>query len=248
MGTLAIRSGSRTAYSQRGRTGMAAVAVLVSLMLTGCGGFSLLPTEAARIFDLSPKSTFPADLPTVNSQLVVQEPTAARALNTDRIAVRKGQFEVGYFKGVRWSDQAPRMIQIRLIESFENSHRIGSVGRRAIGLTSNFDLLIELREFQAEMPDGRTNADSVIVTINAKLVEQPSAFIVASRTFEMSEPTENKTITGVVGAFDEALGSVLKDIVTWSLGEMATVETDPRSRGLRPGIMFPRETTGGEPG
>ena len=42
------------------------------------------------------------------------------------------------------------MIQTLLIESFENTGKIIAVGRQSLGLRSDFNLKLEVREFQAE--------------------------------------------------------------------------------------------------
>lgn len=202
----------------------------LALGLGACSGFSLLgESEPAKIYDLSPKSTFDEDLPATPSQLVIQEPVAAAAIDTDRIAVRTSAFEVGYFSAVRWSDRATRMVQARLVESFENSGKITAVGRQAIGLRSDYDLRTELREFQAEYAS-EDGAPETRVTLNAKLVVQPASVIVASQTFERVEPAASRKFDDVVAAFDEALGGVLKRVVTWALTEMEEDRLDPRSR------------------
>ena len=102
------------------------------------------------LYVLSPKSTFPEDLPTVEWQLVVEEPSTAKGIDTDRIAIAPSALEVKYLAGSRWADRAPRMVQQLLIQSFENSKKIVSVGRQSIGLRSDYVLKVELREFQAE--------------------------------------------------------------------------------------------------
>lgn len=192
--------------------------LLLAGMMTACGGVSLLgPTgPPPDVYDLSPKSTFDDDLPTVDWQLVVEEPVASRALDTDRIMIKSTPFAIGYLAGGRWSDRAPRMIQTRLVESFENTHRIVAVGRQVIGLRGDYNLKSELREFQAEYfegPDGR----SVLVRMNFKIIEMPSANIIASTTFERREAIEGENAEAIVTAFDDALGGVMKRAVQWSL-------------------------------
>jgi len=193
-----------------------ATACVLALGLTSCGGIELFSGEPAKIYDLSPKSTFDEGLPTVKWQLVVEEPVAGRAIDTDRIAVRRQNFEFGYFSGVRWSDRAPRMIQTRLVESFENSGTIVAVGRQAIGLRGDYDLKSELREFQVDFPP-EGGLPVVLVRINAKIVEQPSANIIASQTFEREVEAASESFPDIVRAWDEALGGVMKRLVGWTV-------------------------------
>ena len=75
------------------------------------------------------------------------------------------------------------MLQTLLVESFENTNKIISVGRQSIGLRSDFTLKTELREFQVEQ-DPESNTSTIRVRINAKLVQQPNRVIVGSQSFE----------------------------------------------------------------
>ena len=191
--------------------------VPLSLGLAGCEG--LIPKlggPAPNLYTLTPKNTFAEDLPKVGWQLVVEEPVASGGLNIDRIALRATPTELKYFARARWTERAPRMVQTLMVESFENSGAIVAVGRKAIGLRSDYNLKTDLREFQAEYfdPDG---IPTVRVRVNAKLVKQPMRAIIASRTFEGTMKAEGKDIRQVIQAFDEALGKVLRHTVEWTL-------------------------------
>ncbi len=212
-------------FAKRVFTGLAAM--VLAGTLSACGGFSLLGPSGPppNVYDLSPKSTFDADLPTVDWQLVVEEPVASRALDTDRIMVRRTPFEIGYISGARWSDRAPRMIQTRLVESFENTHHIVAVGRQTIGLRGDYNLKSELREFQAEYFDGE-GGSSVLVRINFKIIEMPSANIIASTTLSRRQTLESENVSSIIVAFDDALGWVMKRGVQWSLRTIEGYRTE----------------------
>jgi len=189
---------------------------LALLLAVACA--PLIPQgPAADLYNLTPKTTFPEGLPTVDWQLVVEEPVAAGGLDTDRIALRPSATEIKYFAGSRWNERAPRMVQTLLVESFENTGHIVAVGRQVIGLRSDFNLKTELREFQAEYFDGTHLPPTVRVRINAKIVSQPRQEIIASRTFEAVVDTNTNTVPAVVRGFDDALGRVLKELVSWVL-------------------------------
>ena len=189
----------------------------LALGLMGCEG--LLPNLGGpppNLYTLTPKSSFTSDLSKVAWQLVVEEPVASGGLNTDRIALRGEPTELKYFARARWTERAPRMIQTLLVESFENSGAIVAVGRKAIGLRSDYNLKSDLREFQAEYfeDDG---IPTIRVRLNAKLVKQPMRAIIASQTFESAMKAEGKDMRQVILAFDQALGKVLRHIVEWAL-------------------------------
>jgi cholesterol transport system auxiliary component len=191
------------------------IAALVALSLGGCSLPSLGSGPPPDLYVLSPKSTFSDDIPAVDWQLVVDEPSTAKGIDTDRIAIAPQPLEVKYFGGARWADRAPRMLQQLLIQSFENTKKIVSVGRQSIGLRSDFVLKTELREFQAEKtPEGGT---VVRVRLNLKLVRPAIGQIVASQSFESVKPAASESVPDIVQSFDDAVGAVLKRAVTWSL-------------------------------
>ncbi|MBL6954445.1 MAG: membrane integrity-associated transporter subunit PqiC [Alphaproteobacteria bacterium] len=189
----------------------------LALGLAGCEG--ILPKfggPAPNLYTLTPKNTFAKGLPRVNWQLVVGEPVASGGLDVDRIALRATPTEMKYFAGARWTERAPRMVQTLLVESFENSGAIVAVGRKAIGLRSDYNLNTDLREFQAEYFDAN-GIPTIRVRLNAKLIKQPLRAIVASKTFEATKKAEGKDMRQVILAFDKALGKVLRHTVEWTL-------------------------------
>ncbi len=190
----------------------AAVSACGLLDLPGSG-------PAPDLYDLSPKSTFDEDLPRVDLQLVVEEPSSARGIDSDRIALRPSPIEIKYFAGARWIDRGPRMVQILLVESFENTGKIVAVGRHSIGLRADFSVKSDLREFQAEYSEAN-GQPQIHVRLNVKLIKMPDARIVASRTFDQIEPASGKEISAIVQSFDQTLGKVLRRSVEWTLREV----------------------------
>lgn len=192
-------------------------ALSLASALTGCGVGELLPGQGPppRLFRLSPKSTFDADLPTVDWQLVIEEPISPTGLSTTRIPLQRRAVELEYYARANWTDRAPAMVHTLAVESFENSNRIIAVGRESLGLRSDFILKLDLREFQTEYSgDGPPNAH---VRLNAKLVQMPQRTIIGSQRFTRKIAAKADTLEDIVEAFDDALGKVLKDLVTWTL-------------------------------
>lgn len=203
----------------------------LALGLSGCGLARLNEvTTPVELYDLTPKSTYNPDLPKLHVQLVIEEPTAVAAVNTDRIAVRPTPYKVQYFPGVRWVDRAPLLVQTLLLQSFENTDKITSVGRQAIGLTSDYSLITDLREFQAEVKGGKEGPLSVLVHLNLKIVREPEGVIIASKSFEHRQPTTSDKIDVVVAAFDKALGKVMRHAVDWVIRTLA--EDSKRKRAF----------------
>lgn len=190
---------------------------LALLLCAGCvGNFLTGSGPPPNLYTLTPKSTFPDDLPEVATQLAIEETLAFSGLDASKIALKPTPTEVKYFAQARWTERSPKMVQTLLIESFENTGKIVAVGREAIGLRSDFSLKTELREFQAEYFNS-AELPSVRVRINAKIVRQPRQLILASRSFEEVIGVEEKGMAPIITAFDEALGKVIKQLVIWTL-------------------------------
>ncbi|MFX4221019.1 MAG: ABC-type transport auxiliary lipoprotein family protein [Thalassobaculum sp.] len=184
--------------------------------LTAACGQLPIGKPPPQLYSLTPKSTYPADLPQAPWQLAIERPTAPAGLSTVRIAVAREPLTLDYYSGVAWVDDAPNMVQRLLIESFENSDRIVGVGRDGVTFRSDFTLKVELREFQAEYFDG-AEIPAVNVRINVKQVQMPQRIIVASEGFETKRRSPSNRMPDIIRTFDAALGAVLRDIVVWTL-------------------------------
>lgn len=202
----------------------------VLLALAACE--NLLPGQGPppRLFQLTPKTTFAAELPKVDWQLVLEVPFAPAALDTTRIGLMSSPTRFEYYARANWTDRAPLMVQTLMTESFDNSDSIQAVGRESVGLRSDYLLKTELREFQAEAfhDGGRHRAH---VRINARLVRMPERTIVASQDFEATADAPADSMEAIVAAFDDALGHVLKSLVGWTLrtGEAAMADRPRRN-------------------
>jgi cholesterol transport system auxiliary component len=191
------------------------LAALAPAALTGCA--TLNPT-APSLYTLTPRAALDSALPRVDWQLLVEAPAAAAGIDTPRIALARTPTSLDYFADVSWADRVPNMVQGLIVQSFEDSGRIVSVGRDTVGLRSDFVLKSELRDFQAEYGTaGAAMPDRVHVRLSAKLVAMPRRTIEAGETFEAVVPVRGRAFTDVIAAFDEALGRVTGGLVGWAL-------------------------------
>ncbi|HVG81400.1 MAG TPA: ABC-type transport auxiliary lipoprotein family protein [Methylomirabilota bacterium] len=190
--------------------------LLAGLLLAACTGIIPGTGEPLKLYTLTPKSSYGGALPKVDWQLVIETPIAPAGINTNRIALSHSPITLDYFAGATWTDSAPAMVQTLLVESFENTGRILAVGRESVGLRADYVLKLELREFQAAYASPET-PPTVHVRIISKLVRMPMREIVASHMTDRKSVAATNTLDGVVAAFDEALGPVLKDVVVWTL-------------------------------
>jgi len=185
-----------------------AAGALAGCQLPGTG-------EPPQLFTLSPKSTFAPDLPQANWQLAVETPVASGGIDSAKIALARTPLTLDYFARANWTDTAPRMVQTLLVESFENTGRIVAVGRESTSLRPDYLLKVDLREFQAESAPGAPPIARVRLAV--RLVRMPDRTVVGSFAHEARQPATAGDMQNIVLAFDEALGSVLRRVVEWTL-------------------------------
>jgi cholesterol transport system auxiliary component len=190
------------------------VACAAALLLGGCQLINAAE-EPTDLYTITPKSTFEPDMPAVFWQLAVEEPNASAYLNTSRIAIAQSATSSDYYAKTGWTDRAPLMVQTRIVDSFENSHKIVAVARESIGLRANYVLQSDLRNFEAMYIYGKPPIAHVRLV--AKLVRMPDRQIIGVGSFERCVRARADKVPKVVEAFDQALGSVMKRLVAWTL-------------------------------
>jgi cholesterol transport system auxiliary component len=183
----------------------------VGLAVTGCGLFAPPP----RQFTLTAVADFPRGGPPVKWSLVVDEPTAARQIDTSRIALMSGPFQVEYYADVEWTDSAPAMVQLLLMQSFQNTGRLPVVAPSRQTLATDFLLLSNLRKFQVENDESGTPQATVV--IEATLLRMPRRTPVATARFEKATRIISKSTETVTAAFDASLGEVMRRVVDWTI-------------------------------
>lgn len=191
-----------------------AVCAAAAAALAGCQLIDAA-TEPTDLYTVTPKSTFDPNLPAVYWQLAVEAPVAAASLNTGRMALAMTPTSTDYYAKVAWTDRAPLMVQTRIVDSFENTRKIVAVSRESIELRANYVLKPDLRNFEALYYYGMPPI--VRVRIIAKLVRMPDRQIIGVASFERCVRARADKVPKVVEAFDQALGSVLKQLVSWTL-------------------------------
>jgi len=187
------------------------IAGSVGQSVTGCGLIGPPP----RQFTLTPVADFPRGLLPVKWSVVVDEPTAARQIDTSRIALMSGPFEVEYYADVEWTDSAPAMVQLLLVQSFQNTGRLPVVAPSRQTLATDFLLLSNLRKFQVENDVSGTPQATVV--IEATLLRMPRRTPVATARFEKATRINSKSTETVTAAFDASLGDVMRRVVDWTI-------------------------------
>lgn len=174
--------------------------------LTGGG------TPAQKVtYDLrAPQNLGPADK-TLKDPLAIPEPTAVAMLATQRMLFSP----VGDYPGFAdflWADSIPKLLQARLIESFEN-YDIAHAPLHASDVgQADFQLLVDIRRFRIAMDAG----PAAEIGLSARIVDKDGK-VIASRLFEKSQKFDKLEPPAAVAAFSDAFGRIAKDMIAWTV-------------------------------
>ncbi|MEQ1408078.1 ABC-type transport auxiliary lipoprotein family protein [Neorhizobium sp. Rsf11] len=183
---------------------------LVAVLVTGCGSKANNDT-----FDLSitPSGQGPA---VRNRQILVPEPTALKLLNSEQVVVRVSPSEIQYLADSRWGDRLPALVQSKLVEAFENSGRLGGVGKPGQGLAIDYQVVTDIRAFEVTATSPRV----ANVEISAKLLNDRNGTVRAQSVFTATAPVSGQENRDFIEALDRAFAKVGAEIVDWSLKSM----------------------------
>ena len=205
MGTTAIMARCTTAMK---------AAILVPLLvagLTSCGS-----KAANDTFDITAAPNVESNAPARKRQLLVADPSALKALDSEQVLVRVSSSEVRYLSKSQWSDKLTRMVQAKLLETFENTGKLDGVGKPGQGLAIDYQLVTDVRAFEIDTVGG----DRGVVEISVKLLNDRNGAVKAQKVFSASEPASGSSNEAYIRALDRAFGRVSAEIVTWTLTQI----------------------------
>ena len=205
-----MRSNRKSKLGRAGRYAPHAATAIACLMLAGC---TLKAAAPPSTYDLRAPRVMTVTAPRPSKfQLVVDQPTSVRALGSSRILVKPSPQEITFSKGAAWSDRLPNLVQVRMIQAFQNAGLVKAVGSRSDRLDADMELATQLNAFQIEMQDGATTA---YVNLYIKAIDGQRGRMIASRGFERRVPVQGRNAPAMVAALDEAFDSTMRDIVPW---------------------------------
>ncbi|MDE1158529.1 MAG: ABC-type transport auxiliary lipoprotein family protein [Neorhizobium sp.] len=203
-------TGNKTAGRPLLRHPMILALPLLAALLASCGTAAKNDT-----FDLSltPATEGPS---AKTKQVLVPQPTAVKMLDSDQVVVRVSSSEVQYLADSRWGDTLPNLVQAKLVQAFENSHRLGGVGKPGQGLAIDYQVVTDIRTFEVNASGPRT----ATVEISAKILNDRNGTVKAQNVFRAVVPVSGADNRNFIGALNKAFAQVGSQIVDWSLKSM----------------------------
>jgi cholesterol transport system auxiliary component len=185
--------------------------VLLALTIAGCAA---LPGGGPP-----PLDTFELSAPTVEArghsrrQILVAQPSALKALDSQNIVIKPGARAIQYLKGAQWADRLPLIVQARLAETFQRSGSFAGVGKPGEGLAIDYQVIVEVRSFEIRVDQG----EQAEVELFVRLLNDRTGEVRASKSFTASAPVAGAGGNeAYVRALDAAFGETAREIVAWT--------------------------------
>jgi cholesterol transport system auxiliary component len=183
---------------------------LLALLLSGCAALPGGGPAPLDTFDLSAASV--AAHGKSRRQILIAQPAALKALDSQNIVIKTGSRSIEYLKGAQWADRLPAIVQARLAETFQRSGSFAGVGKPGEGLAIDYQVITEIRAFGVRADNGGTAEVDIFV----RLLNDRNGEVRAAKEFSASAPVSGSGNKAYVDAMDRAFGQVAEEIVNWT--------------------------------
>ncbi len=185
------------------------LAGLLALALASCA--SAVPPDT---FEIAAPVMAKASPGRTQAQILIPPPTALMTLDSQNIVIKPSPYTVEYLGNSQWSDKLPRMVQLRLLQAFENTGRIGAVGVPGQGLAIDYQLLLEIRKFEIQA----VGSPRAVVEISVKALNDRNGSVLRTKVFNAEVPVSGAANADYVSALNTAYDSASRQIVSWTFG------------------------------
>jgi len=186
--------------------------VLLAALLPGCAvlGGGSTPLDTYELTAASPAEGARRR----GVQILIAEPVALKSLDSVNIVIKPTANEVQYLKGAQWADRLPKVVQARLAEAFENSDRVGGVGKPGEGLAIDYQIITEIRRFDIRL-DGNDRAE---IELFVRVLNDRNGTVRAGKVFTAQAAVSGSGNATYAAALDRAFNEASVDIVNWAVG------------------------------
>lgn len=200
-------------FSALGRNSKKVDGILAGLeRLTGGGS-----KPVVHVYDVLAADKFPDVQSIPKAQLLIAEPKALAVFESEKILASGG--DKPNLENAKWPDMLPRVVQARIVESFENAKYTNALGGSPELAQYDIQLQTEIRHFEIDEADGmRANVEIV-----ARLLNKDGG-VLSVRTFKAEVPAQSLEAPVAVKSFDEAFSKVAGNLVTWVCAEISSRE------------------------
>ncbi len=215
LATKSRLSASTPAVSWRGLIGYSVLTCL--LVVSSSCALVKPPQPPPETYDISAPRNFSGLKNGSRAQILVKAPSALKALDSQNIVVKPAPTVITYLSDAQWSDVLPKMVQTKLVETFENTGRAGAVAKPGDGLVIDYQILSSIRSFQVVAKGDTKTAQ---VELSVKLLNDRNGRVLRSRIFSASASFSGSKNDDYVNALDGTFDKVAGEIVIWVLGRI----------------------------
>ena len=141
-----------------------------------------------------------------------------------RLCVRTPAGERSTAFQAKWPDTLTRVLQSRIVQSFENANYLKVLGRQPEGLKIDYQLLLDLRSFQVVASDPSTAQ----FAFSAKIIGETGE-ILGARLFEVGVPASTSDEASVVKALNDVFSKAVTELVVWTFQSVQKAQDVPAS-------------------
>jgi cholesterol transport system auxiliary component len=183
----------------------------LACVLTAC--ISSGPRDVQRYYVLGDSMSSSTKVQEGRKATLLLAPTAVSGFyDTQGIAYSRGPGMRAYYQYHSWTEAPGRRIDELLAARLERSRAFGTVA----SLTSAVRGDLVLNTYLAELyHDAAAEPGSARVSLTAELTDPARRMLVARRSFAASASTPSFDAPGAVQALNQALGTLLDELVVW---------------------------------
>lgn len=200
------------------RAARAALCVVLALSVSACGGSGVLGgligsgANPTPTYDLSAPTNFGALPARGRGLLAIEQPTALQILDTEKVVISPNPGEVAYLSDAQWVDRLPKLMQARIVQSFENSSRIRAVAKTQDRINADYVLVVDVRQFGIQAYE----SPQAVVELSVKIVYQRGGRIAAGTVLTSRVAANGTSGQTATLALDQAFSDVLVQLVKWT--------------------------------
>lgn len=151
---------------------------------------------------------------------------APRGLAGDRIAIQRNN-QIAYMAGAAWLAPAPDLLHAAIMDAFHESAPAVAPANLTDGVSARFDLILQLRHFEAIYQTGSDAAPTVRAGLRARLIDRDTRSLVDAQTIEVDMAASANRQGDIVAAFSQASNEAARQLALWTQEEVCSVQDAP---------------------
>jgi phospholipid/cholesterol/gamma-HCH transport system substrate-binding protein len=169
--------------------------------------------KPVAVYDLAAAREFPGLVKTIKQQMVVPDPSSILTFDTQKILIRTAAGTYSSVENAQWADNLPKLMQARILQSFENAQQLSAVSRPLDQLEGAYRLELGIRNFQIALAPTPT----AVVEFSARVLDDKGK-VMGARLFNVSVPAKSAQAPDAVAALDAAFSKAAQELVVWTVG------------------------------